>query len=281
MRGAHRERHDWRPVIVMVVLAIIMTIGQHRAQGRGGTGLAETVARAAVWPVQRLFVNVGTVGRNVGVAVFYGSELARQNHELTERVKELDADKTRMMTYYLENMAIKKKLGFELPAGPEGTGARVIGWTASGSRRRITIEAGRDRNLEVGRIVVTSAGLVGRIVTAQGRYAEVVLLLEPGHAVAGIIQKLPRDQGMVYAAPDNEPGDQMLQLSKVRRGSYIEVGDVVISSGLGGVYPVGLRIGTVERVERSSFSGSSIVAYVRPFADFNHLDWVKVLPRAD
>ena len=100
-------------------------------------------------------------------------------------------------------------------------------------------------------------------------------------AVAGIIQRIPSDQGMVYPSPDNQPGDQMLQLSKVRRGSDTRVGDIVLSSGLGGVYPSGLDIGTVESVERSSFSGSSIVAYVRPFADFNHLDYVIVLPRAD
>ncbi len=276
-----RDRPGWRWVAVMTLLAVILTMGQHRAHTRGATSVVENVARGLVWPAQWALVGVGSVARNIVVATFYGSRLAQENRELRERVKELQADKTRMNTYYLENMRIKEKLGFEPPGKPAGIPARVVGWSSGGNRERITIRAGRDRELEVGRVVATSAGLVGRIVEAQGRYAEVVLLLEPGHAVAGLVQRIPSDQGMVYPSPDNQPGDQMLQLSKVRRGSDTRVGDVVISSGLGGVYPPGLGIGTVESVERSSFSGSSIVAYVRPFADFNHLDYVLVLKRAD
>lgn len=267
--------------MVMALLAIVMTMGQHRAQKRGASSVAESAARGLVWPAQWALVGVGNVARNVTVATFYGSRLAQENRELQERVAELKADKAKMLTYYHENIRIKEKLGFEPPGKPAGSPARVVGWSSGGNRARITIRAGRDRELEVGRVVVTSAGLVGRIVEAQGRYAEVVLLLERGHAVAGIIQRNPSDQGMVYPSPDNQPGDQMLQLSKVRRGSDTRVGDVVISSGLGGVYPPGLGIGTVESVERSSFSGSSIVAYVRPFADFNHLDYVLVLKRED
>jgi rod shape-determining protein MreC len=265
----------------MTLLAIVLTVGQHRAHNRGATSVAESAARGLVWPAQWALVGAGSVARNIVVATFYGSRLAQDNRELRERVEELEANKRRMLTYYHENIRIKDKLGFEPPGKPAGSGARVVGWSSGGNRQRITIRAGHDRELEVGRVVATSAGLVGRIVEAQGRYAEVVLLLEPGHAVAGIIQRIPSDQGMVYPSPDNRPGDQMLQFSKVRRGSDTRLGDTVISSGLGGVYPPGLGIGTVERVERSSFSGSSIVAYVRPFADFNHLDYVLVLARAD
>ncbi|MCD6359527.1 MAG: rod shape-determining protein MreC [Armatimonadetes bacterium] len=281
MRPVPRRQPVMRPVILMVIVAILFTMAQHRIHRRGGMSIPENAARRLVWPVQRLLVGVGSVGRNTVTAIFLGSELARENRELKERVAELEADKTRMLTYYHENIALKQKLGFEPPGRPEGIAARVVGWSSGGDRRRITIRAGRDRELEVGRIVVTAAGLVGRIIEAQGRYAEVVLLIEPGHAVAGVIQRRPRDQGMVYSAPCAEPGETMLQLSKVRRGSDIRVGDTVLSSGLGGVYPPNLRIGIVERIERSSFSGSSIVAYVRPFVDFNHLDFVLVLPRAE
>jgi len=276
-----REQYQWRWVALMAALAVLMTAGQHRAHSGSGVSVAEWTAKALVWPVQRLMVNVGGVALNVGVATFYGSELARENARLQNQVAELQADKSRMNFYYLENITLKQKLGFEPPQKPKGTAARVVGWSSSATRRRITIRAGKERELETGRVVVTASGLVGRIVSAQGRYAEVVLLVEPGHAVAGIIQRLPRDQGMVYPAPESGPGENMLQLSKVRRGSDSRVGDVVFSSGLGGVYPPDLRIGTVERVERSAFSGTSIVALVRPFVDFNHLDYVKVLPRAD
>lgn len=279
LRPLPQEQSILRSLILMALLALVLTIIQHHASSASRVSFPEVAARGVVWPVQWLLVGVGTVLRNSFTAAFYGSQLARENRELRERVAELEAEKTRMLTYYYENREIRRKLGFDPPASPLGTAARVVGWSTSGDRRRVTIRAGRDRPLEVGRVVVTAAGLVGRIVEVQGRYAQVVLLVEPGHAIAGIIQRQPRDQGMVYPATDPDSNQNLLQMSKLRRGADIRVGDIVLSSGLGGVYPPGLRIGMVERIQRAPYSGSSIVAIIRPFADFNHLDYVLVLPR--
>jgi len=123
-------------------------------------------------------------------------------------------------------------------------------------------------------------GLVGRVVEAHGDRGEVVLLLDAEHAVACIVQP-SRDEGMVYPAPEAQRGEQMLELSKLSRGSEIRVGQTVLSSGLGEVYPPKIPIGKIERVERSPVGGGAVVAYVRPFVDFNHLDYVIVMRRSD
>lgn len=280
MRSLQREQAQWRAILLMALLAIVMTIGQHRARHRGATSVVEVAAKRIVWPLQSLLVGTGTVLRNLGTAALWGGKLARENRELRRQVDELQADKVMMFECYLENMRITKSLGFEQPGMPEGVEAQVIGRSSGLQRRRITIKAGRGRTVEEGNIVVTAAGLAGRVVEAYGDRAEVVLLLDPEHAVAAMVQQ-SRDEGMIYAAPEAQQGEQLLQFSKLGRGSGVRVGDIVLSSGLGPVYPRKLPIGTVERVARSPVGGGGIVAYVRPFVDFDHLDYVLVLRRSD
>ncbi|MGD9495841.1 MAG: rod shape-determining protein MreC [Armatimonadota bacterium] len=273
----HGARERWEPVLIMLVLAAIMTVGQHRARGAGGVSVFERVARHAVWPVQSGLVAVGTVLDNIKTAALLGGRLARENEELRRRVADLESERIAMYGYYLENRAMKAKLGWDGATLVSGIPARVIDWTSDPSRRRITIEA--SVQIERGMIVRTAAGLVGRVIEAEGTRGTVVLLLDADHAVAAKILREGGDLGMIYAAPQEHQGKQMLLLDKLPHGADVRVGDRVVSSGLGQVYPAGLPIGVVERVERSEVNAASIVAYVKPYADMDHLDYVLVIPR--
>jgi len=277
VRAAHSPQHNWAPVIVMIAVAIVLTIGQHRARGSAGVSFAERAAWRVVWPVQSSLVTFGTVLRNLNTAALHGGRLARENEELRRRVAELEADKMAMYTYYLDNMAMRKKLGWDATGVPMGTPARVINWSSGPQGRRITIEASSP--LEPGNIVRTEAGLVGRVYSAEGNRGTVVMLITADHAVAARILRENGDHGIVYAAPPEQGNGQMLVLSKLPQSADVRVGDRVVSSGQGGVYPDGLPIGVVERVERSEVNVASIVAYVKPFADFDHLDYVRVIRR--
>ena len=262
----------------MVVLAVVITIWQHSTHSGGRPSGPERAAKALVDPLQSLLVGTGRVLRNVGTAAVQGGALARENQELREQVQQLTADKTMMFENYLEIRRIRQKLGFEQPNAPAGIRAEVVG-RSPGSRRRIQIRAGGGRPLEVGNPVRTAAGLVGRVVRAYGDRGDVVLLLDAEHAVAAVVQPCG-GEGIIYAAPEAQRGEQMLLLSKLTRRSKVRVGDVVLSSGLGEVYPRKIPIGKVERVEASPVGGGAVVAYVRPFVDFNRLDYVIVIRRA-
>jgi len=273
----HTTHYRWEPVLALALVAAILTVVQHRARGKGEVSLAERAAQRVVWPAQSALVTFGTVLRNLNTAALHGGRLARERDELLRRVAELEADKIAMYSYYLENKAMKAKLGWDATGVPTGTPARVIDWSSDPRRKRITIEASRE--LEQGTIVRTEAGLVGRVIEAQGTRGIVVLLLDADHAVAARILREDGDHGIVYAAPQEHEGGQMLLLSKLPHGADVRVGDTVVSSGLGGVYPAGLPIGVVERVERSEVNVASIVACVKPYADFDHLDYVRVIRR--
>lgn len=279
MRSLHTRDNRWGPIIAMAVIAAACTALQHRPQASSEASGPERAARAVVWPVQSALVSVGWAAGNVASAALRGGELARENERLRRQVAELESQRLAMWSCYLENKAIKRDLGWEGGGPPETTVAQVVGWSPGGQNMRVTIQANRE--LERGNVVKTEAGLVGRVIEAQGRRGVVVLLLDAQHAVAAKLLKEKGDHGIVYAAPDASEGRQVLELSKLPPGADVEVGDRVVSSGVGSVYPAGLPIGVVQRVERSPVNAASKIAYLLPYADFHHLDFVQVIRRGE
>lgn len=279
MRARHDQAVRWEPILVMMLVAAVLTWNQHRARGAGETSLPERVARAAVWPLQSGLVRGGTFARNIAVAAYRGRHLVTENEELQRRVQHLEAERLRMVGYYHDNIAMRKKLGWPPLEAPPAIAARVIDWSSGSRRKRVTIEANRE--LERGNIVRTDAGLVGRVTEAQGTRGTVILLTDAESAVAARVQRQNGDLGMVYAAPEAGESGLMLKMVPHSHRARLQMGDVVVSSGDGGVYPGGLPIGIIERVETSPANVASITAYMRPFADLEHLDYVLVERRGE
>ena len=255
-------------MVAMMLVAALLTVGQHRARAVGEVSLGERAGRSVVWTLESALVTVGTVFGNLKTAALEGGALARENQELRRQVADLQAEKIMLLGYYHENKALKAKLGWEGTGVPDGIPARVIDWS---SDRGASASPLKPAASERGNIVRTADGLIGRVIEPQGIRVVVVLLIDGDHAVAAKVLRENGDQGIVYAAPPTDDTVGMLMLKVFEGPGDVRVGDVVVSSGMGGVYPPGLPIGVVERVERSSVGVSAIVAYLRPFADFNHL----------
>lgn len=279
MRMRHNQTVQWGPVLVMILVAIVLTWGQHRARAAGESSLAERTARSVIWPVQSALVRGGTFTRHVAVSAYRGRHLSEENEELRRRVQHLEAERLRMVSYYHDNIAMRKKLGWPPLEAPPRITARVIDWSSGRQRKRVTIEANRE--LERGNIVRTDAGLVGRVIEAQGMRGTVMLLTDAESAVAARVQRENGDLGMVYAAPEAADSGVVLKMVPHSHTADLRVGDIVVSSGDGGVYPAALPIGVIERVETSAVNVAAITAYMRPFADLDHLDYVLVGRRGD
>jgi rod shape-determining protein MreC len=108
--------------------------------------------------------------------------------------------------------------------------------------------------------------VVGLVVTTTPHASKTMLLVDPQSAVDGMVQR-SRAQGIVRGAGTGE-----LELELDAQGEDVQVGDVVITSGLGGVYPKGLRIGEVSQVFASGGRQMLRQAKVRPAVDFDRLE---------
>ena len=133
----------------------------------------------------------------------------------------------------------------------------------------MTINKGSRDGLRTDMAVIAPAGVVGRVVVPSARAAKIQLLIDR-NAAAGAIVERSRAQGLIVGA-----GDERLRLEYVSELADIVPGDIVMTSGIEGVFPKGFAIGQVESVEKSGSNYKRIV--VRPAVDFQMLEEVLVV----
>jgi rod shape-determining protein MreC len=270
-----RRRLSTSLIVAGIVAATIVTmVLDRRAVERGGRDLpawigavldvAAPVQKAVAVPIEAVR---GTFSRYVAL-VDTKSENARlqaQVNALTEA--NLQLREALVASGRLQRIAEMRER-YEIPMLP----AELVGVDASPWFRSVLVDRGRDRGVRSGMPVISEQGLVGLITATSNRSAKATLMLDRQTAIDGVIQR-SRARGIVRGAGSDE-----LVLEFVARGSDVQVDDEVLTSGLGGVYPKGLMIGTVRSI---SDPGSRLLqtATIQPAVDFGRLEQVFVMLR--
>jgi rod shape-determining protein MreC len=147
--------------------------------------------------------------------------------------------------------------------------AEIIGAAATPDFRTLTIDKGTRDGVRPDMAVIAPAGVVGRLVVPSLRSAKVQLLIDRNAAAGALIERT-RAQGVVVGG-----GDDRLRLDYMSEVFDVVVGDVVVTSGIDGIYPKGFAIGRVETVERAGSAYKRIV--IKPAVDFSSLEDVLVV----
>lgn len=147
--------------------------------------------------------------------------------------------------------------------------AEIIGAAATPDFRTLTIDRGTRDGVRADMSVIAPAGIVGRLVVPSLRSSKVQLLIDRNAAAGAIIERT-RAQGVVVGG-----GDDRLRLEYVSEVFDIVVGDVVVTSGIDGIYPKGFVIGQIESVDRAGGAYKRIV--IKPAVDFSRLEEVLVV----
>jgi rod shape-determining protein MreC len=149
------------------------------------------------------------------------------------------------------------------------TAAEIIADSATPDFRTMTIDKGTRDGLAANMAVIAPAGVVGRIVVPSASAAKVQLLIDRNAAVGALVER-SRAQGVVVGG-----GDDRLRMEYVSEVLDIVAGDVVVTSGIDGIYPKGFIIGRVESVEKSGSAYKRIT--IKPAVDFSSLEDVLVV----
>lgn len=152
----------------------------------------------------------------------------------------------------------------------EGVAANVIGRSTTAWDQTITIDKGSEDGIDTGLTVMGSSGVVGMVVDTTENTATVRLITDPQSGAAAMVQS-SRAEGIVTGSLEG-----LLYLEDLDADADVEVGDIVVTSGLGGSYVSGLVIGTVVKVE-SQAGDTSIRAVVSPNEDASTLEEVLVV----
>jgi rod shape-determining protein MreC len=149
------------------------------------------------------------------------------------------------------------------------TASDVIASSASPDFRTLTIDKGESQGFQTDMAVIATDGVVGRIVVPSARASKVQLLIDR-NAAAGALIARSRAQGVVKGS-----GDNRLTLEYVSEAADVAVGDLVVTSGIEGIFPKGFTIGRVDAVEKAGPAYKRIT--VKPAVDFSSLEEVLVV----
>ncbi len=195
-------------------------------------------------------------------------ELVKAQFEL-EKAKEIA----------LENQRLKELVGFKKEAESKLVPTRVIGRDPRAWLKTIVIDKGQNHNVRVGIPIVTYSGIVGHVTGTTRNTAQVTLLVDPKTTLGGIVQRT-RDfvvidnadpKGQLRVTPLYQKEDNNQTTSTV---VDFQTGDLVVTSGFGGIYPKGLTIGTIIAVKQGS---EGLVGTLSPSVDFRRLEEVFIL----
>ena len=147
--------------------------------------------------------------------------------------------------------------------------AEVIAGPANPDIRTVTIDKGSSDGLATDMAVISPAGVVGRLILPSRRASKVQLLIDTNAAAGALIERT-RVQGVVMGM-----GNGALKMQYVPGTADVKTGDLVVTSGIDGIYPKGFVIGTIEHADRGLGAYHEIT--VRPAADFARLEEVLIV----
>jgi len=242
------RRGAGRPLVLvgLLVASVIVTTVWFREGTRGPlhalrTGLtaaSQPFALAGTWVASPLRA-VGNWMTGLGVDQSDYRALQDQNTELKQRLAQLEEAK-------LENERIRALVDFADSQDLPTLGARIIGRPTDTRQLSILIDRGSNHGIKVGDAVIAAAGLVGQVVEVTPWNSRVRLITDSESGVAALVQRT-RANGIVK-------GDigGVLRLEFVDKKTPPVEGDVILTSGLGGIYPKGIVIGEVVSVSTVS-----------------------------
>lgn len=235
------------------------------------TNFLETVVLRITGPVQAGFDNMVLGVANAWGHYLYLIDTVEDNRALLEENRTLRAVLIQSDEVRLENERLRLLLDFKETQEIATLPARVIAEDASSWFRTVMIDKGLEHGVTEGMPVVVAEGVVGRVVRSSPRFSRVLLITDASSAVASLLQH-NRARGVCRGQGEQLVFDFVLRQEEVR------VGDRVVTSGMGGVFPKGLVVGSVGSVERQEFGLFQAIEVV-PAVDFSHLEEVLVMLR--
>lgn len=241
-----RQSSGLRPLIVLSVVSVLLLTFYLREGDAGPIHVVRSGVTTVTTPVRLLgsavatpFNAVGNIFGNLTASRASLDELESENEELTARVAELaEAQQTAER--------LEALLGLQSTYNLQSTAARIVGESSDAWTDTVTIDKGTADGLAVNMPVTNSAGVIGQIVEVSLNSATVRLVTDEQSGVSAMLQDT-RAQGMVQGQPDGT-----LRMEYVSVDADVKEGDIIITSGIGGVYPKGLPLGTVASVSKSS-----------------------------
>jgi rod shape-determining protein MreC len=255
-------------LFLAVILGHVILISA-QVNSRSGVPVLESVTFGLFAEVQRGSSTAVSGFRNVWNR--YGSlrSVERENVELRQKLEAVQVELQERRALADRARGLQQLLELRDRSNLRTMAAEVIASSASPDFRTLTIDRGANQEVRADMAVIAADGVVGRVVVPSARAAKVQLLIDR-NAAAGALVARSRAQGVVKGG-----GDDRLELQYVSEAADVVTGDLVVTSGIEGIFPKGFTIGHVDAVEKAGPSYKRIT--VKPAVNFSSLEEVLVV----
>lgn len=259
-----------RQLIVCVVVSLALFTASSRMGDAGPIAGVRSAFMTVTTPVRYLgatvtapFQGLGNIFANLTSDQGTLSDLKAENERLQARNAELEESEQTASR-------LQELLGIKDTYNLQSTAARIISGSVDSWSSTVTIDKGTADGLSVGMPVTASNGVIGQIVECGATSATVRLLTDESSSISAMVQT-SRAQGMLVGSAAGQ-----VELTLIRTSQTVNVGDVIVTSGLGGVFPKGLPLGKVTSVD-SNPGSLYLDIVVEPFAHTENFEEVLVV----
>lgn len=268
-------------IVVFVFFLLLGVLISIRLTGMGSQFFNPigAVLQQVLSPVEKTFLQLGNGIRDQFKVVWDFKGVKAENEALTQKVNQLTGDNLKLKEEVLAAMRYTEldQGQFRSPTLDkyEKVGASVIDRNQTTWYQTLTLNRGSNDGVQVNDPVIGSLGLVGKVVSVSSTTAQVLLILDGEGQVSGLVHGSSAEGifGIVQGTYENSSrltSKGNLQMI-FRREDNVNVGDLVFTSGLGGVYPKGIPIGQIKEIKLDT-SGLLKTAYINPLINFDSLE---------
>lgn len=275
MRSSERNIYlflrKYQIIIVSAALALFslhLALTDKKEYARGY--LLKEILSYTVTPVQGLILGVQDSITGVWEDYFFLIGVHEENESLKKTNYSLVEENRRLGEDARQNERLRALLEFKQALPYSTTGASIIGYSMDRWSRTVTLDKGLSDGIEKDHAAIAFGGIVGRIIEVNGASSRVLLTTDLRSNIDVMIER-SRVKGVVEGN-----GTDGLVMKYVRQVDEVQVGDQVITSGLSGIFPKGLIVGEVTKVEKSGDNFFKHVE-VRPAVDLGRLEEVLVI----
>lgn len=261
---------------VTIVVLSVAFLGIIIFSLKNNSNIISSGVGSVISPLQKIVYNVNDKLKESFDFFINFSKVKKENEELAAKNAELENKLIEYNRMKDENTTLREMFDYsQANENYNYLGCNIVGYSGGNISNGYIIDKGINDGVKKGMIVITPAGLVGKVTKSESSYSIVQTILNENIAVASMVESTRETTGILQGATDNK-NKNLTILSNIPIDSEIKEGDVILTSGLGGMYPQEIRIGEVISVEVDSV-GIMKKAIVKPYVDFNKLEGLFVV----